>query len=174
MGFAVRDTEHHWAEVRDYLLARRDVLSEFALYTVGDRANDWVVESDRAGQFIYAKGLVIQASGYKVHLSCNVVSGVWETFHVTEDHSGGLHVASLRVTQCGEEDEYYLTTGRQFRCMTDALIIQEGGKRSRMKVGKKEAIVKEKIVAKGGKISSPKKDMNLVVNAMADVGMEWI
>jgi hypothetical protein len=174
MSFTVRNTIDRWGNVREYLLARKDILSEFAMYDVGKNEGDWTVDSDKEGKFIYLKGLVLQETGLKIHLSCNVVNAVWDTFHVTEDHSGGVHVASLRVVKLQEEDESVLYGGYEYSCISDGTIIGSDGKHSKMKIGKKETQRVEKIKAKGGKISSPKKDMKHLVNAMIASGIEWL
>ena len=171
MSFQVLDTVTNWNDVRTFLMSRKDVLSDFGLYTVDPEPTAWKAQDKTT--FLYLDGLISKDEAKNhIHLSCNIVGGVWVGFHVTQIENN-LHLGSYRVVELDQDSDEYNFTGRMLKCQSDRSIETEG-KHSKMKISVKEQKKVEKIRAEGGTISSPGKDMTILVNAMVDAGIAWI
>jgi hypothetical protein len=165
MAFSVLDTINGWANVRRFL-NRGDWLPKFGVYTIDPDESKWRAENK--GTSLYLKGLVSQADKNHIHLNCTINAGMWVQFHVTQTENN-LHLTFLRI----ETDPYEDNTGNALRCVSDRSIDTEEG-HSKAKVGKREQKKVEKIRSQGGKIDSPNKDMTVLVNAIADSGVDWV
>ena len=174
MSFNVTTTINGWAAFRNFIIHRDDYLGEMKLYEPCSKILDWKAEGSKDGAWVYLKGLNVKDNGYGVHLSCNIVGGMCESFHVTENHSGGIHIATYRVVKCDEEDPVYSFSGYEYKCKNDTSLVTGEGKHSNTKISKREVKAKEKIKELGGKLRSPKTDMTVFINAMIKSGIGWV
>ncbi len=171
MSFVVKQCVERWDEVRQFLKGRKDVLGEFKVFALDPDESQWVAEDKTS--WLYLKGFVGAGElETAYHLSCNIVGGVWHSFHVTQ-YAGNLHVASLKVVEVDTNSEEFNRNGKLLKCIR-CNDIEIDGKHSKMKTGKNEQKKVEKIRATGGTIATPMADMVLLVNAMySDLEFDW-
>jgi hypothetical protein len=170
MTFTVMETIKNWGGVRKFLMGRKDILEAFALYEPSEDEKKWTTSTKDANWF-YLEGLVQKETKTPIHLSCNSVGGDWKTFHVTE-YANNLHVGSFEIVVRGDDDSFIEPVESDFRCIRSTTILTDGAC-SNMKISGKELKRIEKIRQEGGKISSPKGDMNHLIYAISQCQVTW-
>ena len=171
MAFTVKETVARWDDVMMFLKSRKDYMDGLNTLAVSGDPSDWKAEDKT--DWLYLKGFVAHGDPKTTfHLSCNIVGGVWDTLHGTQE-TGNLHLGSWLIVEVDTSSELFERTGQELNCISSTKIVVSGSHKN-MKEGKTEKGKKEKIKVKGGKLYSLKHDVVIIVNAMkSELEFDW-